>query len=107
MDYAYPSLLTMPMISGRCCDAVSTAMMMKPLSSFAVPPGDVSCRRGDDLLCSCASPAFADEHLLRRSWICLRLKPQRPLKIDRPLESDKWTLEDDDEIDDSSLPDLI
>ena len=40
-----------------------------------------SCRRGDDLLCSCASPAFADEHLLHRFSLCLRLKPRRPTEI--------------------------
>ena len=47
----------------------------------------------------------ADEHLLRRWWIS-RLQPLMPSELDKQFVSDKWTLDDDDDPDDSSLPDL-
>jgi len=101
MDYSYPSLSTMLMISGRWSlldDVVVMSLfrccwwccLPSPFSPATLPVVEV-------MICCVCVPVqlFADEHLLRRSWICLRLKPRRPFEIDRLLERDKWTLDDD------------
>jgi len=101
-----PSSSTMPMISGRRRRDVSSSMLLTMLTSFVVPPGGVPV--AEVMICCVRAPVqlLADEHLLCRWWISLVSSPWWPLELDKLLVSDKWTLEDDDEIDDSSLPDL-
>jgi len=104
MDYEYLSCqLRRCFLHDVVVMSSSTLLLM--LSSFAVPPGDVAVV--EVMICCVRAPVqlFADEHLLRRWWIS-RLQPLMPSELDKQFVSDKWTLEDDDDPDDSSLPDL-
>jgi len=53
----------------------------------------------------CQSSFVADEHLLRRWWVS-RLQPLSPSELDKQFVSDRWTLEDDDDLAVSTSPDL-